>query len=123
MPGMAGLIKTLLGSLPQIANIMVLFLVFLIVASTVGVQLFQGFFLYRCALTSTIPQSYFDKNVTSAANITTVNDVRSLNSSGVVVNVENIQPVEPLNETVTEKSTKIKLLYDNDKLEVFCVPE
>lgn len=49
--------------------------------------------------------------------------MRSLDSGGVVVNVENIQPVEPLNETVTEKSTKIKLLYDNDKLEVFCVPE
>jgi len=93
MPGMAGLIKTLLGSLPQIANIMILFLVFLIIVSTVGVQLFQGFFLYRCALTTTLPQSFFDKNVTSYANITTVDDVRSLDSSGIIVNVENIQPV------------------------------
>jgi len=37
MPGMAGLVKTLLNSLPQMVNIMILFVAFLVVAATVGV--------------------------------------------------------------------------------------
>lgn len=37
MPGMAGLVKTLLNSLPQMVNIMILFVAFLIVTATVGV--------------------------------------------------------------------------------------
>lgn len=79
MPGMAGLVKTLLNSLPQMVNIMILFIVFMVVAATVGVQLFQGDFLYRCALTSSLPVEH--QNVTTGGfNTTAAPDLRYLNA-------------------------------------------
>jgi hypothetical protein len=82
MPGMAGLIKTLLTSLPQMVNIMILFIAFMVVAGTVGVQLFQGDFLHRCALTSSIPANFYNNETIS--NITTDGDfLRLLQDSNV----------------------------------------
>lgn len=55
MPGMAGLVKTLLSSLPSMVNIMILFMFSLVIFGTIGVQFFKGIFLNRCVLLSSIP--------------------------------------------------------------------
>ena len=48
VPGMRGLVMTLLNSLPQMFNILILFMFTLVIFGTVGIQLFQGSFIGRC---------------------------------------------------------------------------
>jgi hypothetical protein len=54
MPGMAGLVKTLLNSLPSMVNIMILFMFSLIIFGTIGVQFFKGVFTNRCVQFETL---------------------------------------------------------------------
>lgn len=96
---MASLVKTLLNSLPQMLNVLILFGVFVLVSTIVAVQLFQGNFRNRCALTnSTLPY-----NVTN--NITTYDALNDVNITTTYYNL-----TEP----------KLVLQMDVDGQEVFC---
>ena len=50
-------------------NIMILFVAFLVVTATVGVQLFAGDFLNRCALTSSLPEDFFTGDYGAEKNL------------------------------------------------------
>ena len=63
MPGMRGLVMTLLNSLPQMVNILILFLFTLVIFGTIGIQLFQGSFRGRCALIESVSETAGWKNI------------------------------------------------------------
>ena len=58
---MRGLVLTLLESLPQVLNIMLLFCFSLVIFGTIGVQLFKGIFQTRCILSSTINELDYEQ--------------------------------------------------------------
>jgi hypothetical protein len=46
IPGMAGLVQTILKSIPAVANIYLMFSFFIVVFGIIGMQLFAGAFQY-----------------------------------------------------------------------------
>ena len=54
---MRGLVMTLLNSLPQMLNILILFSFTLVIFGTIGIQLFQGSFRGRCALVESVSEA------------------------------------------------------------------
>ena len=60
---MRGLVMTLLNSLPQMLNILVLFSFTLVIFGTIGIQLFQGNFRDRCALVESLSEGAGFKDI------------------------------------------------------------
>ena len=60
---MRGLVMTLLNSLPQMLNILVLFSFTLVIFGTIGIQLFQGNFRGRCALVESLSEGAGFKDI------------------------------------------------------------
>ena len=54
---MRGLVASLLRSLPQMFNILILLIFTLVIFGTIGIQLFQGSFKGRCVLESSITEA------------------------------------------------------------------